>query len=74
MIAATRPDTIRMEGSTTYLDSAVFLTIFLLIGRLMEAYSKVKTGEAVTMLGKLRRKDTLLDLGTCSILSLSKVN
>ncbi|KAL6405313.1 putative copper resistance-associated p-type atpase protein [Ilyonectria robusta] len=51
-----------MEGNTTYFDSVVFLTIFLLVGRLIEAYNKAKTGEAVTMLGKLRPKDALLVL------------
>ena len=62
IIAATLPDTMNMERSTTYFDSVVFLTMFLLIGRLIEAYSKAKTGEAVTMLGKLRPKEALLVL------------
>ncbi|KAH6962127.1 E1-E2 ATPase-domain-containing protein [Ilyonectria sp. MPI-CAGE-AT-0026] len=62
IIAATRRDTMSMDGNTTYFDSVVFLTMFLLIGRLIEAYSKAKTGEAVTMLGKLRPKDALLVL------------
>lgn len=62
IIAATLPDTMNMEGNLTYFDSVVFLTMFLLIGRLIEAYSKAKTGEAVTMLGKLRPKDALLVL------------
>ncbi|EWY79724.1 hypothetical protein FOYG_17119 [Fusarium oxysporum NRRL 32931] len=60
IIAATLPDTMSMEGNTTYFDSVVFLTMFLLIGRLIEAYSKAKTGEAVTMLGKLRPTEALL--------------
>ena len=62
IIAATLPDTVNMERNTTYFDSVVFLTMFLLIGRLIEAYSKAKTGEAVTMLGKLRPKEALLVL------------
>lgn len=62
VIAATLPGTINMQGNTTYFDSVVFLTMFLLIGRLIEAYSKAKTGEAVTMLGKLRPKEALLVL------------
>ncbi|KAI8648726.1 hypothetical protein NCS55_01480900 [Fusarium keratoplasticum] len=62
IIAATLPDTMNMEGNATYFDSVVFLTMFLLIGRLIEAYSKAKTGEAVTMLGKLRPKEALLVL------------
>ncbi|KAK8168652.1 E1-E2 ATPase-domain-containing protein [Phyllosticta citrichinensis] len=45
-----------------YFDSVVFLTMFLLIGRFLEAYSKTKTGDAVTALGKLRPDEaTLVD-------------
>lgn len=40
--------------TTTYFDSVVFLTMFLLLGRLLEAYSKAKTASAVSLLGKLR--------------------
>lgn len=43
-----------------YFDSVVFLTLFLLCGRLMEAYSKAKTGDAVATLGKLRPETALL--------------
>ncbi|CAM1502057.1 Fc.00g040410.m01.CDS01 [Cosmosporella sp. VM-42] len=43
-----------------YFDSVVFLTLFLLAGRLIEAYSKSKTGDAVEMLGKLRPTTALL--------------
>lgn len=46
--------------SSFYFDSVVFLTFFLLIGRLIEAYSKSKTGDAVAMLGKLRPTTALL--------------
>lgn len=46
--------------STTYFDSVVFLTLFILAGRFMEAYSKAKTGDAVTSLGKLRPSEALL--------------
>ncbi|KAK0382778.1 hypothetical protein NLU13_9873 [Sarocladium strictum] len=42
------------EGNHFYFDSVVFLTMFLLAGRLIEAYSKSKTGDAVEKLGKLR--------------------
>ncbi|KAG9229202.1 putative copper-transporting ATPase 3 [Amylocarpus encephaloides] len=48
------------DESTFYFDSVVFLTLFLLIGRLIETYSKSKTGDAVTMLGKLRPTEALL--------------
>ncbi|KEY70044.1 hypothetical protein S7711_09870 [Stachybotrys chartarum IBT 7711] len=66
IIAATLPNMMNMEGNPTYFDSVVFLTMFLLIGRLIEAYSKAKTGEAVTMLGKLRPKEALLVLDSDS--------
>lgn len=46
--------------SSFYFDSVVFLTLFLLIGRLIEAYSKSKTGDAITMLGKLRPTEAIL--------------
>lgn len=48
------------NGNSSYFDSVVFLTMFLLIGRLIEAYSKSKTGDAVTMLGKLRPTEAIL--------------
>lgn len=55
------------DNSSFYFDSVVFLTLFLLIGRLIEAYSKSKTGDAVTMLGKLRPTEALLvEAGTSS--------
>ena len=44
----------------TYFDSVVFLTMFLLIGRYIEAHSKAKTGDAVASLGKLRPTTALL--------------
>lgn len=48
------------SGAEMYFDSVVFLTLFLLAGRLIEAYSKSKTGDAVEMLGKLRPTTALL--------------
>jgi Cu+-exporting ATPase len=45
---------------STYFDSVVFLTMFILAGRYLEAYSKAKTGDAVMMLGKLRPMEALL--------------
>ncbi|KAF2650160.1 heavy metal translocatin [Lophiostoma macrostomum CBS 122681] len=52
----------KSAGSMTdsYFDSVVFLTMFLLIGRFLEAYSKAKTGDAVTSLGKLRPQEAIL--------------
>ncbi|RKU49113.1 hypothetical protein DL546_007172 [Coniochaeta pulveracea] len=54
MIAAAANQADRIEDSNFYFDSVVFLTFFLLLGRLIESYSKSKTGDAVEMLGKLR--------------------
>ncbi|KAK6455585.1 copper-transporting P1-type ATPase [Scheffersomyces xylosifermentans] len=47
---------------TTYFDSVVFLTFFLLIGRLLESYSKSKTASAIANLGSLKvSKATLVE-------------
>ena len=46
--------------STTYFDSVVFLTLFILAGRFLEAHSKARTGDAVSSLGNLRPSDALL--------------
>ncbi|KAJ5155864.1 hypothetical protein N7492_008667 [Penicillium capsulatum] len=46
--------------STTYFDTVVFLTLFILVGRYLEAYSKAKTGDAVSSLGRLRPSEALL--------------
>lgn len=53
-----KPD--RVNDQDFYFDSVVFLTLFLLIGRWIEAYSKSKTGDAVTALGKLRPTEAVL--------------
>ncbi|KAF3913468.1 hypothetical protein AA313_de0204954 [Arthrobotrys entomopaga] len=44
----------------TYFDSVVFLTMFLLFGRLLESYSKAKSANAVSLLGNLRPKEAKL--------------
>ncbi|KAF8971242.1 E1-E2 ATPase-domain-containing protein [Flammula alnicola] len=49
-----------MGDTTTYFDSVVFLTMFLLIGRYLEAYSKGRTSDAITDLGKLRPAEAYL--------------
>ncbi|KAI1077237.1 heavy metal translocatin [Whalleya microplaca] len=56
--AADRPD--EVDDTNFYFDSVVFLTLFLLVGRLIEAYSKSKTGDAVAALGKLRPTTAIL--------------
>lgn len=60
LIAAgvTKPS--RVNDQEFYFDSVVFLTLFLLIGRWIEAYSKSKTGDAVTALGRLRPTEAVL--------------
>ncbi|KAI0112398.1 heavy metal translocatin [Nemania sp. FL0031] len=54
MIAAAAKGLHMVDNEDFYFDSVVFLTLFLLIGRFLEAYSKSKTGNAVEALGKLR--------------------
>ncbi|WYZ37842.1 hypothetical protein EsH8_II_001348 [Colletotrichum jinshuiense] len=49
-----------VDDTHFYFDSVVFLTLFLLLGRLIESYSKSKTGDAVEMLGKLRPTTAIL--------------
>ncbi|ANZ77670.1 BA75_04583T0 [Komagataella pastoris] len=45
--------------TTTYFDSVVFLTLFLLIGRILESYSKNRTADAVTKLGQMKQSSAL---------------
>jgi len=58
-----------VDNGTFYFDSVVFLTLFLLLGRLIEQYSKSKTGDAVMMLGKLRPTEALLVDADNSVMS-----
>ncbi|KOS17229.1 putative copper-transporting ATPase [Escovopsis weberi] len=60
MIAAAADRDVRIPEDRFYFDSVVFLTLFLLAGRLIEAYSKSKTGDAVEALAKLRPAKALL--------------
>lgn len=51
-----------MGFHTTYFDSVVFLTFFLLIGRVLESISKSKTGDAVASLSLMKAsKATVVD-------------
>lgn len=63
MIAAGAQKPHMVEDSNFYFDSVVFLTMFLLVGRLIESYSKSRTGDAVEMLGKLRPTTAVLVYG-----------
>ncbi|KAG9317307.1 E1-E2 ATPase-domain-containing protein [Chiua virens] len=49
-----------VADATTYFDSVVFLTLFLLCGRYLEAYSKARTADAITALSSLRPAEALL--------------
>lgn len=59
LAAAIRRET-RVPDERFYFDSVVFLTLFLLGGRLIEGYSKSKTGDAVEALAKLRPSTAML--------------
>ncbi|TGJ88256.1 hypothetical protein E0Z10_g613 [Xylaria hypoxylon] len=60
MIAAGAKNVHMIDDKDFYFDSVVFLTLFLLVGRFLEAYSKSKTGNAVEALGKLRPTTAIL--------------
>ncbi|KAI1111675.1 heavy metal translocating P-type ATPase [Nemania sp. NC0429] len=60
MIAAGAKNAHMIDDKDFYFDSVVFLTLFLLVGRFLEAYSKSKTGSAVEALGKLRPTTAIL--------------
>ncbi|KAI9800484.1 MAG: hypothetical protein M1825_004032 [Sarcosagium campestre] len=50
------------QQATTYFDAVVLLTMFILMGRYLEVYSKAKAGEAVTLLGNLRPFEAWLEI------------
>ncbi|KAJ0414300.1 hypothetical protein BJY00DRAFT_305678 [Aspergillus carlsbadensis] len=59
--SATQPaDGHRVTHFESFFDSVVFLTMFFMIGRLLEAYSKAKAGGAVSLLGKLHPMTAVL--------------
>ncbi|CAK7225022.1 hypothetical protein SBRCBS47491_005750 [Sporothrix bragantina] len=60
MIAAAAHAASEVSDANFYFDSVVFLTFFLLCGRLIETYSKSRTGDAVEMLGRLRPTTAIL--------------
>lgn len=49
-----------MESVGSYFDSCVFLIMFILLGRVLEAYAKSRTTDAVSLLGQLRPETALL--------------
>jgi Cu+-exporting ATPase len=48
------------ESIGTYFDSSVFLIMFILLGRTLEAYAKSRTTDAISLLGSLRPETALL--------------
>ncbi|WVW84814.1 hypothetical protein I302_106849 [Kwoniella bestiolae CBS 10118] len=54
------------ESVGTYFDSCVFLIMFILLGRTLEAYAKSRTTDAVSLLGKMRPDEALLVENTSS--------
>lgn len=60
-VAGASPRSMKSSRTKSYFDSVVFLTMFLLIGRLIEAYSKSKAGDAVSTLQRLRPREALLE-------------
>ncbi|KAG1820206.1 heavy metal translocatin [Suillus subaureus] len=61
VLAAIQPPSSDGTGQeTTYFDYVVFLTMFLLAGRYLEAYSKARTADAITALGSLRPAGALV--------------
>jgi heavy metal translocating P-type ATPase len=61
IVAASHPSEDLISSSKqSYFDSVVFLTMFLLIGRLAEAHMKAKSGDAISALGQLRPTEALL--------------
>lgn len=47
--------------TTTFFDTTVFLTMFILLGRFLEAYTKHKAADAVGLLSGLRPTEAILD-------------
>ena len=60
LIAAGVNRPLEVNNSNIYFDSVVFLTFFLLVGRLIESLSKARAGNAVETLGKLRPTTAIL--------------
>ncbi|AOW01133.1 YALI0B02684p [Yarrowia lipolytica CLIB122] len=63
-----------MGYHTTFFDSVVFLTMFLLIGRCLEAYSKARAASAISLLSDLRPKEAILVFAEDGALAKEKVD
>jgi Cu+-exporting ATPase len=60
IISATSTQDMMESSKMSYFDSVVFLTMFLLLGRLAEAHMKTKSGDAISALGNLRPTEAVL--------------
>ena len=60
ILASRKPAAGMAFHESFYFDSVVFLTLFLLCGRLIEAWSRAKTADAVTSLGQLRPTEAVI--------------
>ena len=60
IISATSTQDMPESSKMSYFDSVVFLTMFLLLGRLAEAHMKTKSGDAISALGNLRPTEAIL--------------
>ncbi|KAH7305328.1 hypothetical protein B0I35DRAFT_444338 [Stachybotrys elegans] len=60
MITAAVHPTLDSDNTSFYFDSVVFLTFFVLVGRLIESFSKARVGDAVEMLARLRQSTAIL--------------
>ncbi|KAF9075837.1 heavy metal translocatin [Rhodocollybia butyracea] len=60
-LAAIQPKSTDGQGDqSTYFDSVVLLTMFLLFGRFLESYSKARTADAIGALASLKPAEALL--------------
>jgi P-type Cu+ transporter len=55
------------SSNTTYFDSVIFLSFFVITGRYIEALSRQKTADTISELKKLRPVEALLEEGTVPI-------
>ncbi|KAG5420545.1 hypothetical protein I9W82_002426 [Candida metapsilosis] len=59
-LSANQEPNSHMGFHTTYFDSVVFLSFFLLIGKLLQSYSKSKTADAISELATLKQNTAVV--------------
>ncbi|KAF8338086.1 E1-E2 ATPase-domain-containing protein [Cantharellus anzutake] len=57
----------KMVSEITYFDSSVFIIFYILMGRVLEGRAKVRTGDAIALLGSMRPQHALLVCGMMEI-------